>query len=290
MTYSGGGQQATPAVAVAAEALGVEAPWTAPKWMWSWAWRGHKALLPLFHRFDAAAPENTCVNLQVLWLKALAGDEEAYSMLPGESRLLVSKPLRRFYPLLHHQNTLMRATYLESAVGQEIDADTLVVTLGAGFCTRSLRLSRGGNQCVEIDLPSVVEQKQNILKDRKISFDNVHFVAANLSSTPDVALDLALSRGAGCGSVVFVVEALLIYLDIQSARRLLRTTLDVAADYEFDRVSLCFADRLPGMSRGVEQADVRRVLAETGWTELIDYIPKPGLARHMGIARRRPVQ
>lgn len=284
VTYSGGARPADgTAVAAAARALGVEAPWAAPKWVWSLAWRNHKRLLPLLHAGDAAAPENTCVNLMVLWLKALAGDDAAYALLPRGTRGAVSPPLRKFYPLLHHQNTKLRSVFLDDALKGHLDSDddVLVVSLGAGFCTRSLRL-RGSARCVEVDLPSVVAQKERLLADRGIDAPNLHFIAADLSRPADVDAALRRAVRGDDEKVVFVVEALLIYLDSAPATRLLAALAQVAP--RTASLTLCFADRIPNVS-GVDEADVRAVLAATGWTRLETYLPKPGLARHMGIAR-----
>ena len=57
----------------AATTLQAPAPWKAPRWAWSNAWKIGKSTLPLLHRWDAAAPADTCVNLWVVWLKAIAG-------------------------------------------------------------------------------------------------------------------------------------------------------------------------------------------------------------------------
>ena len=46
---------------------------------------------------------------------------------------------------------------------------------------------------------------------------------------------------------------------------------------------LCFADRLENIPGGDEDA-ARVEMESTGW-ELIDWLSKPGLARHMGVAR-----
>ena len=59
--------------------------------MWSSVWKLHKRTLPLLHRWDRAAPADTCVNLIVVWLKAIAGNRglegtgdggAAFAMLP----------------------------------------------------------------------------------------------------------------------------------------------------------------------------------------------------------------
>lgn len=95
LVYRDSAPNASSAISIAAEAVGIQAPWAAPKFLWAWAWRGHRRALPLLHAWDRAEPNNTCVNLQVLWLKALGGDQAAYDMLPRFTRLIVAKPLQQ---------------------------------------------------------------------------------------------------------------------------------------------------------------------------------------------------
>ena len=65
-------------------------------------WKLHKRTLPLLHAWDRAAPADTCVNLIVVWLKAIAGNRglegtsdggAAYAMLPHFTRRVVASPL-----------------------------------------------------------------------------------------------------------------------------------------------------------------------------------------------------
>jgi len=287
----------------AASALGVEAPLSAPKFLWSFAWRSQKSLLPVLHFWDKAAPGNSCVNLQILWLRALAGDERSYSLLPRQTRFIVSPPLRRLYPRLHHQNVLLRTTFLDEAIEDQLsrtDLDILMIDVGAGFSARGLRLSSGYarvREVVEIDLPSVVDQKKRLLKDRNIHAPRLRFVGADLSprgkkpsdsaaeaggATVDAALESAVSGRYEGRGLIFVVEALLIYLDPDDALALLAALASVASSAPF--AALCFADRVPGV-QGVAETDVQEVLKSAGWTHLERYLPKPGLARHMGIAK-----
>ena len=265
-----------------AQRIGVGAPWTAPKFVWAFAWRSHRRLLPLLHRWDAAAPENTCVNLQVLWLKAIAGDRAAYELLPRGTRTAVRWPFRLLYPRLHHQNVLLRSAYLDDAVLGELagldPADCAVVALGAGFCTRAARLfGDTAHRTAELDLPAVVAQKRALAARYETHAPADAYVPADLAADGvAAALDDAVR---GRSHVVFILEALLIYLEDDAARRLLRAARATNAT----SVSLCFADRLP--MTGVDEADARAVLADAGF-ELGDYLPKPGLARHMGVARR----
>ena len=87
------------------------------------------------------------------------------------------------------------------------------------------------------------------------------------------------------GTAIFVLEALLIYIEPEAAAGLLRACADEAAAAGFARATLCFADRLPGV-KGFEYDEARSMLAQTGFAlEEETWLPKPGLARHMGVAR-----
>ena len=74
-----------PPLDAVAAAVGAAAPWAAPKWVWASAGARTRGLLPALHARDGLTP--TCVNLQVLWLKALAGDDAAYAPAPRGARL-----------------------------------------------------------------------------------------------------------------------------------------------------------------------------------------------------------
>ena len=143
--------------------------------MWSSVWKLHKRTLPLLHRWDRAAPADTCVNLIVVWLKAVAGNRglegtsdggAAYAMLPHFTRLVVASPLAYLYPRLHHANVALRTAYLDREVERELraagGAPTSVVVLGSGFDTRALRFGAAYRETrwAEVDLPDVIAQKR----------------------------------------------------------------------------------------------------------------------------------
>ena len=101
-------------------------------------------MLPHLHSWDRAAPADTCVNLVVVWLKAIAGNRRgegtadggaAYAMLPHFTRRVVAWPLCYLYPRLHHANVALRTAYLDQQVERELSAagqrPTRVVVLGA---------------------------------------------------------------------------------------------------------------------------------------------------------------
>jgi O-methyltransferase involved in polyketide biosynthesis len=318
-----------------AEAIGVDPPLTAPRWVWSSAWRVGQWAMPILHRWDDANVSDTNVNLWVCWLKAIAGNRNrggyadgglAYEMLPAVTRRVVAKPLASLYPRLHHQNVAMRTAYLDRAVVRELalvstpSSSPVVLVLGAGFDTRPFRLRSTAPTAAwaEIDLPHVVQQKRRLLArlarrrpELAAPIEALTQRSANLTvaSEARTALSSALraaaaaplastvcSRGAdddACvaeaaaqgRSVIYVIEALLIYLPKAAAAELLRACVDVAQDAGAARVSLVFADRLPDVEACVMDSarkalrDARLELDEATW------LPKPGLARHMGVAR-----
>ena len=299
--------------------VGIGAPWTAPAWVWKTAWRvGHKAL-PVLHKWDRAAPADTCVNLWVCWLKAIAGKKGsqggyaaealAYELLPHGTRRVVSRPLAWLYPPLHHQNVALRSAFLDRETRRllrEADRlDSAVVVLGSGFDTRALRLgeeeemkrSEAGDLSrvlwAEIDLPAVVGQKRLLLErlvrrrpEHAARVGALSLHGANLTRTEEArgaircALASLTARNTSAAHVVFVLEALLIYLPDISAAELLRAAHEEATAAGATHVSLAFADRLPGF-KGSAIADGRQMLEDAGW--ILDestWLPKPGLARH----------
>lgn len=267
-------------------------------------------MLPLLHRWDPVAPADTCVNLMVVWLKALSGNRRdgagdggiSYSFLPKFTRWLVSPFVAWLYPRLHHQNIAMRTAFLDRVVAEEPFAapeqPVALVALGAGFDGRSLRFGSSSIPCYELDLPAVIEQKRGLVARASLRLpkltegaSSITYVSANLSDVSAARRAVrqtmlsALSGRRG-GRVVVVCEALLIYLPAHSATQLLRAVADEATSAGAASISFCFADALPGVE-GIARWDAEDVLRAAGlhldpgsWT------PKPGLARHMGVARK----
>jgi O-methyltransferase involved in polyketide biosynthesis len=299
-----------PPLKESAALLGVDPPLTAPRFVWQTAWRVGRHAMPLLHRWDACAPTDTNVNLWVCWLKAIAGNRRrgcsdgglAYDLLPSVTRRVVARPLARLYPRLHHQNVAMRTAYLDQAVERELASaagrNATIVVLGAGFDARALRLESGPARSAawaEIDLPHVVEQKRRLLGrlvkrrpalDRRVAAISHHPANLTIASEARAALRAALAASTPGGHVIFVIEALLIYLPPEAAATLLSACTEEATTAGASRIALCFADRLPDVP-GCRYDDARNALRQAGLElEEASYLPKPGLARHMGVARR----
>lgn len=144
-------------------------------------------------------------------------------------------------------------------------------------------------ECYELDLPVVVEAKRKLIKSRllrrrpwlKSFVDYPRLIEADfndLASTRQtlesiVALDKRTHN-------IVVFEGVMIYLDEGVPHGILEMCAGVL---EGSNSTLCFADRLENIPGGDEDA-ARVEMEKTGWT-LDDWLSKPGLARHMGVAR-----
>ena len=215
---------------------------------------------------------------------------------------------------------LDRALYAELR-GLSADEEAVVTVLGAGFDARAVRMAthvapgeeEGGKEpaltgigkvsWAEVDLPHVVEQKRRLLarlvrRRPAVSgaVDALVQCSANLTRTDEArtALRQALAplaqtcqggEDGGRGVAIFVLEALLIYVPPTAASSLLRACVDEAAAAGAAHVSIVFADRLPEVD-GCSMDSARDALG-AAHLELDEasWLPKPGLARHMGVAR-----
>lgn len=260
-----------------AETVGLSRPWNFPKFAWKTAWTVQSTLLPWLHRWDRCKPEDTYVNLSVLWWKAIAGNRLwsatsdggfAFDLLPPVTRRVVGFPLCYLYPKLHHQNVAIRTAFLDQALELELESATakaggiapIVIILGAGFDTRAVRfaLRHPHAKWVELDLPAVVLQKQALLTERLVARRPgvvlPGFQGADFNDNADFrrAVEAALRRedrgpcSAPAPPVVFVFEAVVLYLE-QPRRpfELLQACAGLAAASGAPRVAFVFADRLP---------------------------------------------
>lgn len=288
--------------------LGVASPWNAPKFVWSWAFKLQRFILPIVHFFDKCAPADTCFNLPVLWWKAIAGNDifaktydrgVAFDLLPHVTRWIVGFPFCLLYPRLHHQNVALRTSYLDQLVREELSSrqqgrdsisrssinsgwivnissdllvnddavrkgdvgHTCVITLGAGFDTRSIRLASefANTSWFELDLPAVVQQKRGMF-DRFVARRGASssqrlptLIEADLNNYTEVGNTIkrilqndVMNVHKDRKRVLFLAEASILYLNQSLVAPLLQSCVQAATSELYpENVRFCFADRFP---------------------------------------------
>jgi hypothetical protein len=275
------------------------------------SWRTHGKLLPLLHWRDKARAQDVDVNLRVLWNKVITSLDKnspayeperwTFDMLPWSRWILRMIPIRLF-PRWLHANIELRTVYLNMAVDREIDQVRVpagrkirIVTVGGGYDSRPTRLlaSNRVQQAWELDIPHVAASKRTMLERlferRKLPIHAPQLLGVDLNDLDLVQTTLeniAKDDKKNEWHTIVVSEAVLMYLDEGVTSKVLTMCRSV-----FGRkgiASFCFADRLEGVPQyddlpQEEEAAGREFLAQAGW-KLVDWIPKPGRACHMGIA------
>jgi len=143
-------------------------------------------------------------------------------------------------------------------------------------------------ECYELDLPVVVEAKRKLIQSRllrrrpwlKSVEDYPRLIEADFNDLVSTrqTLESIVARDRSAHNIV-VFEGVMIYLDEGVPHGLLEMCSGVLGG---SNSTVCFADRLENIPGGDEDA-ARVEMEKTGWT-LDDWLSKPGLARHMGVA------
>ena len=300
----------------AAAAVGVKPPAAnVSARRWKWAYMIQKYSTPLLHLFDRYRPPNSSLNVYCMWWKALSGNDKlspvydnelSYDLLPRVSRQII-KWFAPLFPRLHHANVEIRTAFLDQAITNCVIEERnrskdpvrfRLVTFGAGYDIRSIKLKERGliDEAIELDLPNVVDAKQQLLsssrfKRRRPTTTQLHlpklFCRVDLNNithvqaTLDEILSVKTSDGVRYYNI-FVFEAVLIYLNEGIPHSLLQVCSNALRSNKVDG-SLCFADRLENVPGGNYTMGVDE-MTSTGWS-LVQWLPKPGLARHMGRAK-----
>ena len=154
------------------------------------------------------------------------------------------------------------------------------------------KFANGGNE----EYPILIEANFNDLNGTRSLLEEI--VLSNEDATTDDEED----DGGDDVTNIIVFEGVMIYLDEGIPHALLEVCSDVLRKSREQQQQkqqkkntnskskattpigyLCFADRLENIPGGDEDA-AQLEMESTGW-ELIDWLSKPGLARHMGVAR-----
>ncbi|GMH79004.1 hypothetical protein TrLO_g7719 [Triparma laevis f. longispina] len=276
----------------------------APKAVWKFAWDAGKVALRVLPRLTRSyVPVDSNVNLSVLYWKAIGGDETARKMLPGRlSRVLTARGVRMLYPRLHHQNVKIRSKYIDTRIKEiveEMAEDVLlkILIVGSGFDSRGVKLieeySDRDIEVYEFDLPKVIEEKRIVLNQSKLDkgvVGGLRLGGVDLNEIDEArGILLEVIRGGRRKQqqqqqqrVVIVLEAVIIYVDDPTA------VLNLLAEVLRESGSggtLVFADRLPKEQVSyANEGEAGTFLGDLGY-ELMDFLPKPGLASSMGVAK-----
>jgi uncharacterized protein (UPF0333 family) len=310
---------------IVAERLGVQpTKINAPAKTWKRAWKIHKRLIPILHSTDSCKPSDSSLNIACMWWKSLSGNDKsspvydsklAYDLLPSGWRNIIR--LRKFYPRLHHGNVELRTAYLDNQISEIKDSIIIkddgtttttmirLVCMGAGYDTRGVKMLERSiaDQVYELDLPDVVEAKQRLfqrllkrrpwLQKEILSMPTLIPCDFNIISDVEKKLRTILFEQEKNDNdditwhTIFVFEGVMIYLDDGIPSSLLNITSNVLKEGNLDG-SLCFADRLENISTPKDDGDSyssgEAELMDNGW-QIMDWCPKPGLAKHMGSAK-----
>ena len=137
-----------------------------------------------------------------------------------EQRIVERFPARR--PSSMSEWLERRTRWFDGAVLRSIDAGIRqVVLVAAGYDCRALRFRTPGVRFIELDHPATQADKRRLLDELGGRTDDVAFAAADFT-TDDIDAALVAAGHDDTVASLFVVEGLLIYLDVDVIERLLR--------------------------------------------------------------------
>eukprot|EP00804_Cyclotella_cryptica_P014996 CCRYP_000607-RB/>CCRYP_000607-RB protein AED:0.05 eAED:0.05 QI:84/1/1/1/1/1/4/494/482 len=223
-------------------------------------------------------------------------------------------------PMLERKTTRMQKrwkTWFQRRKRTSFDAVTKSTSSPLHFLPPSNHYSL---ECYELDLPEVVQSKRKLIQSRlsrrrpwlmdgnttpsTSNYPTLVEVDLNNLTETRMALENILSPNNKDGisehgatvkvANIILFEGVMIYLDqgiphslLQLCSDVLRNNSNATEDNPSGGTTsyLCFADRLENIPGGDEEK-ARSEMQNTGW-ELVDWLSKPGLARHMGVASCR---
>lgn len=227
----------------------------------------------------------------------------AYDLLPSLTRWAISSPIVSLYPRFLHANVELRTAYLDQAMEQvmsEQPPKVRLVLLGGGYDLRLIRMAHKYGpdvvtELIHVDLPQVIAAQQKNLRERLLKrrpalkhiIENVKMIPVDLNELEQVRqlLTEAISTSSTSSDclTVFVLEAVLIYLDEGVPRQLLALLSQTVHATPSGKGALLFADTLPLSDVSGDHNVAHSELESLGWT-LNDWSLKPGRTRHLGWA------
>lgn len=143
------------------------------------------------------------------------------------ARWIINFVTERFVPG-YGSFLVMRKKFVELKVDEFINKhdECQVINIGAGIDTLTTRLARRypNNKFIELDYPSVAKFKSELCKD-----DNLSFVGCDL--TEDSVSEILVNANASKQKpTIFILEGVLMYLEKDSAFRLIKTLSEIVEE------------------------------------------------------------
>jgi O-methyltransferase involved in polyketide biosynthesis len=216
-------------------------------------------------------------------------------MLPKSTRWVLRAIPARFFPRWMHANIELRTAYLNQAIAVELErsrsagyANIRMIVLGGGYDARPVKLlaERQIDQAWEFDLPTVAKYKGKLIEKKsmlpKEDISKIDCIGIDLNDPEKLrsSLTTMIGNDVNAWHTIIISEALFLYLQPGVPEQLLDVCRDIFSEAS---LSFCFADKLANIAPDDRKAG-EEWFAKIGWT-LIDWIPKEGATRHMGVAR-----
>jgi methyltransferase (TIGR00027 family) len=150
-----------------------------------------------------------------------------------------------------------------------------IVIVAAGYDCRALRFRTPGVRFIELDHPATQADKRRILAELGADTSDVAYAAADFT-VDDVGAALTAAGHDASQATLFLVEGLLIYLDLEVIELLLRTLRACASEHSRLAVSISrpqssgFNARVASVGEQArstfDEAEAAALLYRCGWT------------------------
>ena len=245
-------------------------------------------------------------------------DHMAESILPAAARWVVHVSFARnffrarLFPEGIFEYVLVRTKELDAAFLSALESRwPQIVLLGAGFDTRALRFAdrNRGTRIFELDVPTTLEPKQDILRRRKLPIPPaLSFVPINFDKE-DLAVVLEQAGFRTGGKTLFLMEGILMYLTAQAVDQTLdfirrnsapgsRLVFDYIFASVLRRENRFYGERAifetvsrqgEGWTFGLEEGEAAGFLARRGFTLLAHYTPEELQKKYLTLEDGTPV-
>jgi methyltransferase (TIGR00027 family) len=190
--------------------------------------------------------------------------------------------------------SIVRAYYIENNILTawcQKKRRSQIVLLGAGLDTRAYRfepLSSGGHTLYEVDLPSIINYKTEVLKDESPLCKLIR-VPADLEDD-NWWRELISSGFSSTAPTLWILEGLIYYLPKHTSTSILTRAAEMCAEESEIFFDVCvpilaevrFGAFMMHFKWGIEKYDTPEFLESTGWTVTCSYADEHDQGRNVG--------